>query len=101
MSYAEDHYPFAPFPEPVEPPDTESGGFICMRFDANWYPYVLGCLTTLVRRQTWATDQDAAVAGAERLIADVMQDEGCDVITDIRLVGCVLQELKDGEWVDI
>jgi len=94
-------YPYQSFDAPVKPPPSENMGAVCFTVDMKWLPYILGSLRVLEAPQTWLTEQDRATGEASILIGTLIDAMGCGVIDDIRLVGCELEKLVDGTWVNV
>jgi len=74
---------FIPFPMPVPFPDSdvEETPTVCLRFNEDWLPWVLGALKVLARSETWASDvegTDALVEQGHRLLSLV--EDPCNPI---------------------
>lgn len=96
------------FWQPVPPPeaDPDAGEQICIRFNRDWLPYVLGSLQRLVYEDTYTGSTNDRVLAVERsrtLIDIFMSESDCELpgITDIRLNDCILEVLQDGVWIPV
>ena len=97
------------FIEPVDPPSSLPGAdpLVCVSFNAEWLPFVLGALSQLVQRSTWDTSDESAMqstifSGME--LAARFGAAGACAMVEFRLTAeCVLQySIDDGEtWADV
>lgn len=94
-------YPYAPFDGPAQPPSPDNEGGFCFTVDHKWIPYLIACCYALTAEQTWATDAARAKQQAQDVILALETGIACDMITGIRIEGCVLQALIDGVWTDV
>ena len=98
----------APGSDPLDP------DYVCVRFNEDWLPYVLGALARLEFEDTWKGDpaaQSEAIGHARNLIAIFASatKSGCfEGVDDMRLrqkpgEPCVLQASYDGgdSWSDV
>lgn len=104
------------FFRPVDAPGTDplDPDYVCVRFNEEWLPYVLGALARLEFEDAWRGDQTAqaeAIGHARNLIAifAAATKSGCfEGVDDMRLrqkpgEPCVLQASYDGgdSWSDV
>ena len=97
------------FIEPVDPPASLPGAspLVCVSFNADWLPFVLGALSQLVQRSTWDTPDESTMqstifSGME--LAARFGAAGACAMVEFRLTAeCVLQySIDDGEtWADV
>lgn len=96
---------WAPRQRPQPPPSSAAtdapGG--CVRVNASWASHVLGVLEVLADPRAWAGDDEAVYAATqqvESLIDGIVQGEcmPSGYLEDTRIVGGVLEQLKDGVW---
>jgi len=91
---------FIPYPHPVVPPssDIQDAPLVSLCLNEEWMGYVLGCLKTLARPETWDTDSDginSAVEQAMRL--SFLLEDGCMTTEQFRQQDdCLLQRSVDG-----
>lgn len=94
-------YPLAPRQTPRVPPT--SGIFDsptrCIAINVEWWSHVSGVIDLLSDPDAWTgTDEEKALA--EYQINRLLGEENC-MLTDIRVVDCVLEKLEDGVWVEV
>lgn len=55
--------PWKPFPEPLPPPvvDPATEPFLVLKFNEVWRPYIVGCLSSLARPETYEDTLDAFI----------------------------------------
>lgn len=103
-------HPVSSYRAPVAIPaelDTGAPPRVCVQFNAEWLPYIVGSLMQLVQRTTWdAADEStlfAVQSAATRLIETFGLAEECGVLTFRFTDTCVLQFSTDGgaTWADV
>lgn len=106
-------YPYQPFDKPVRPPPEANAGDVCLRFDAKWIPYILGCLGALLAEQTWTGEIDRATGEARNLMTTFIKAMACmeNVNNGVEMEDCMgccirvhdgkLQVFSCGEWQDV
>lgn len=102
-------FPYSDFPRPVgsflervpipahEPGE---GSQVCVMFNVDWLPYVLGSLQQLLLQSTWDTNDKTALFGVQGsafdLIALIGNGINGDTCVAFRVSGCLLQISYDG-----
>jgi len=61
--FKRDFGPWKPFPEPLPPPivDPAESPFLALKFNEAWRPYIVGCLSSLARPETYEDTLDAFI----------------------------------------
>ncbi len=99
--------PVSSFVAPVEPPSVEpdAAPLVCLQFNADWLPYVIGGLMQLAQRTTWNGDASAIQTALDRvqlLMSIFGTAEACTMVTWRFTDACILQFSDDGgtTWTD-
>ncbi len=94
--------------EPVTPPEADPADApqVCVSFNRDWLPYVVGSLLQLVQPSSWTASSPSALSdvltSATELIERFGTTEGCEVLA-MRVSDCALQFSVDGgdTWVTV
>lgn len=97
------------YAEHVTPPSSEPDAtpLVCVQFNQNWLPYILGSLLQLTQPAAWAASSPAALQTvldqATRLVEVFGEAALCTMLTFRFTSGCVLQFSLDGgtTWTDV
>lgn len=99
--------PTPSFVESVAAPSSEpdAAPLVCLSFNADWLPYVIGGLMQLAQRTTWSGDASTVQDALDRvqlLMSIFGTAEVCAMVSWRFTVDCVLQFSEDGgsTWTD-